>query len=366
MLLIAQIVLLSCTADDETDSSESDAVIVTFTIAMDKSLATRTYWGEDVKKEAEHEWENTIEYGQLQVLFYDDDNKFIGQLSDVTYLSLDASAAEEYSVVGKLKVDGVAEGSTLSGKVVLLANYDEAVANPAKGDAMSRISSNAFAYDSTAIKNKTKYIPMWGIQTYSFTVRNGMASDIGTIDMLRAMAKIRLKLNSDAYIDNEIVDQTYTLSNVYLDHYCTTGYTVPAGFDDKSMYDGNEFATKNLKTTTSFRGGQTTEDQLYFVQETDGKSYIVYMPEYPTGGSVPQIHFTLTKRADAKQTKDFIVQLKNYNESDGKPTGEGLEILRNTIYEYTVRRVINTSEVELTLLYQVQMWSNRSADITFN
>lgn len=366
MLFIAQIVLLSCTADDETVSSESDAVVVTFTIAMDKSLATRTYWGEDVERDVEHEWENTIEYGKLQVLFYDDNNQFIGQLSDITYLSLDATATEEYSVVGKLKLDNVVDGSKLSGKVVLLANYDEAVANPTKGEAMSLISDNAFSYDPTAIKNRTKYIPMWGIQTYSFTIQKGMASEIADpIDMLRAMAKVRLKLNNEKYIDEDIVDQTYTLSNVRLDHYCTNGYTVPEGFADASSYNDNVFATKNLKTIESFRGGQTKVDQLYFEEETGGKSFIVYIPEYPTGGNVPQIQFTLTKKDKPSETKDFIVQLKDY--SDGKPTGDGgLEILRNTIYEYTIRRVINTSEVELTLRYEVEKWKDRSADIIFN
>lgn len=367
MLFIAQIVLLSCTANSESVSSESDAVLVTFTIAMDRSLTTRTYWGEDVEREA-NEWENTIEQGKLQVLFYNDNNEFIGQLSDITYLNYSSSTSGTYQVVGKLSMDDASSVTSLSGKVIVLANYDDEVSGSAieKGAAMSLISDNLFSYDATAIKNQEKYIPMWGIHTLkNISIHKGMASDIGSIDMLRAMAKIKLRLNTIENEDNEIVADNYALSDVYLDHHSTNGYTVPEKFADATSYKESTFETANLTTLTSFRGGTTTEENLYFEADTAGQSYIVYMPEYPTGGTVPQIHFTLEKTTgnDKGKTNTFIVQLKDYQ--DGKATGDGLKILRNTIYEYTIQRILTNKEVTITLQYQAMAWTDGGGSVTF-
>lgn len=358
-LLTGQSMLTSCSTADEVVPNETTQMLVTFTIAMDNELTRSGIWGEDVEREAKMTWENTIEQDKLQILFYDEDNKLIGQLSNLVYLSGIDDGSGYYSVVGTLDLDGTYNTVTLSGKVVVMANYDSPISGTAiaKEADMSMIGDNTFSYDADAIKNRTKYIPMWGVKSFSnIILRKGIASDIGQIDMLRAMAKIRLQLSTEKNSDDEVVADDYKLSDVYLDHYSTDGYTVPTGFESATD-------TYNLPTLTSFNSGNTTESRLDFETDITDQSYIIYMPEYPTGGTVPKINLTLYRNKD-QATKQFIVELKNY--TDGYATGGGLEILRNTIYEYTITKVIDTSEVQLTLRYQVQKWDTRSNEITFD
>lgn len=364
-----QCLLLACSADDEKQAVASTSIQLSFTLATDENL-TRTYWGEDVSLKAQQAFEDHIEKDKIQVLVYDSSNTLIGQLQNLICLNGDGTdtdiAENVCKVIGTLQADAAVNINSFSGKVVILANYDAPVsgADVERDATLSNISANQFAFDDAAIKARTKYIPMWGIHSFSgIRLQANRCVDIGTVNMLRAMAKIRLRLSTEKNSDGEIVADDYEMSSVYLDHYATNGYTVPNGFDDTSNYSGGTFDTENLLTLNSFKGGDVAEEQLYFEEDTTGQSFYVYLPEYPMGGTVPKINFTLNRLKD-KETKSFIVELKAYD--SGYATGAGIEILRNTIYQYSITKINGLEKVPLTIKYQVQKWNTRSSEIIFD
>lgn len=355
---MAMLVFASCSSSDEV-SSEADgdmgSLQLTFTISMNHVTASRAdTWGDnDYPTQTANEWENSIAWGKMQVLVYNENDKLLGEVENVRYSRLSSDDNNIYEVLGSLKVDtvNVKEGK-LNCKMVVLANYDEKIANMNVGDDISAIKDAAYGYDPEKIANRSAFIPMWGVQTYNdnnsetqykaLTIERGKRINVGNIDMLRSMAKIKVALDDETY-------EGYRIEKVTLSNYNQKGYIIPAGYDattTKSLYYESTTDSPVSFNPYESKAGKTIGFEEDEESGSERKSYIVYVPEFSTSsdeskntgslsdGTDPCIDLWIAPLTDETNTKQYRVQLRPY--SDGKPTTNVVNLKRNTIYEYTV------------------------------
>lgn len=359
-LLFAVLSFCSCVYDDEsaTDGGEVQTMQVQFTISMDNldNVTRAGTWGDsDYDAETATTWENAIQVGKLQVLVFSSADKYIGSVGNVSYGRRSGSENNIYDILGTINIDeSLLTDGKLSCKFVVLANYDNAVSGLSAGDDLSEIKDEIFSYNATAIANRTTCIPMWGVQTYTdsntdtqykpLTLKKGERTDAGEIFMLRAMAKIRVKLGTS-------LSGSYKLSNVSISDYATKGYIVPAGYNvsaTKSLY----YASDATSSDISFNpyADSEADASLNFQAESDG-SYIVYVPECNTADIGAHVNLTVTSKTKATDTKSYKMKLSSYD-STGKSTSTGIDLVRNTIYEYTI-----TDLERLSIAYKVMPWT---------
>jgi len=352
----------SCIMESGICQGERESIEIKFTLAMTspepQTRAGGGTWGDDdYEKESASRWENAIEYGRLQVLVYDLNNAYIGQLSDISY-SRRSDEDNIYDIIGNLSLgETFLQEGKLSCKLVVFANFDAAIPEQAEGSPLSNIKNSEYSYDYPGISGRTSYIPMWGVQSYSddnteaayksLPVERGRRSDAGEIFLLRSLGKLRVSLS------NTLWDEGYRLSTVNISDYNKTGYIVPSGYTSSStktlFYSGDvsplSFNAKSSKMGTG----------LPFEEEIEGKSFIIYLPEHLTSatssGTDPFISLSVTSEGDAQNTRSYTIWLKQY--SGGSPTGDPLSLTRNTVYDYTISALS-----ELKVDYSVMPWTD--------
>lgn len=349
---------MACVTDDLTTdcSSDKETMQIQFTLSMSGGKTRATTWGDKYDDEAASVWENTINEGQLQVLLYDNSNKLMGEVQNLTYVRHTGETDNNiYDIVGDLTVDVIGENtSTLNGKLVVLANYESTVATT-KNSSLDAIKQQEFSLDG--INGNTKYIPMWGVHTLSnLTLVKGERADAGTIYMLRSVAKVRVALD-------DATAQNYTLAAPTLSDNNTQGYCEPSNFTAvaETTELGYESSGSDGYLTCFNPNATSAGTNLAFNPITEGKSYVVYVPEYKYNDGKPTISVTLTpKEGTYDSEKTATIELKKYK--DGTATGTGLDIVRNTIYDYIITV---DKKVSPTLQYQVMVWETGGGEIIF-
>lgn len=361
---------VSCSGDDDMQGDDTRKIRIKFTLTMDDRQADSRAgtWGDnDYDTETAATWESTINYGKLQVLVYSMkegyENTYIGEVSDLTFSRLNSGS--QYTIVGSFLAN-IGSGyfdadGNLPCKLVVFANYDSTIGTQAAGADISAIKETTYNYSAAGIAAHTSYIPMWGVRTYTdedgeykpLTLETKTKIDAGEIFMLRSMAKIRVKLN-------DYVAANYTLSNVTLSNYSYLGYIMPAGYsisDTEKLYHADQTADDQPATFNPYLSNNSRLS-LAFTEEEEGKSFVVYVPEFETtaddtGATDPYIALTLTPVNLAQSPLEFSIQL---NKDDGTPQ----RLVRNTVYTYTI---VGT---DLAIEYQAQSWDDKGGNITFD
>lgn len=209
LLLLVSALANGCTADISRDPGMQEPVSVVrlrIDVVLDNSLSTRTPEGPyDPGTILENYID--IENRDFRVLFFDrpeDDgtpNKYIGTFKNSTINVTDETNRKKYSIEGE--VDNSMLAACKNGlKVVLLANWKE---YPAVAVDMTTINdlATASSFDFNIAEDikvdETHHIPMIGIldkEKLEFT-NNGdiLVSNLGTLHMLRAYAKIEVTLS---------------------------------------------------------------------------------------------------------------------------------------------------------------------------
>lgn len=373
-ILIASLLVLSCS--DGTDETKNDfasgKMLIKFTISMGtNSTITRSgTWGDDdYDKSSATYWENSIQVGHLQVLVYDKDNKYIAQVSDLSYhrhADEDGNTYNNiYDILGMLSLsdDHVDSDGTLECKLVVLANYDSAIPEQTEGALLADMggSNNSlirYHYSADNIAAHTSYIPMWGVKTFTgsnaLKLKVGTQTQAGEIFMLRAMSKIVVSLADD-------VTEEYTITSAKLSNYNYLGYIVPKEFssvDETSQLAYN--ATDGTNPLSYNPYTSKANSSLSFVEETAGKRFVLYVPEYATteddnGNTTPQIILTLQDKDGYTLTPDYAINLRRYDDGVAK---EVLSLVRNTIYNYTITGAKSVK-------YQAIDWNDKGGEVVF-
>lgn len=315
--LLSLFSLASCSRNDEVAVAEGEEskVYVTLTLSINgEEVGSRATWEDNDHPEDGNEWENTID--DLQILIYDANNNYVGKVEDLIQL-LDG----RYS--GTLS-DAEWTGNT-NYKIMAFANCPS-IDNP----------SNINSLDYT--RANVSYIPMWGVTTTTFDLTLGESDDIGSIDLLRAMAKVEVIMDAE----------DYTIDNISVDKSNPQGYCLPLGYNsvaetDKLDMEGTSPASFHPYTTDT-----------PIEKKQDGKYYI-YLPEYDNSTDAAKIQVTVNDETYDLEFKDY--------ENGAPKDGTQYDIVRNHIYRYTITGV---EDGELKLEYRVLLWDKVESAIGWN
>lgn len=313
--LLSLLSLASCSRNDEVAvaEEEEDKVYVTLTLSINgEEAGSRATWEDNDNPEDGNKWENTID--DLQILIYDANNNYVGKVEDLIQL-LDG----RYS--GKLS-DAEWTGNT-NYKIMAFANCPS-IDNP----------SNINTLDYT--RANVSYIPMWGVTTAQFNLTPGVSEDIGSIDLLRAMAKVEVIMNAEGY----------TIDNIAVDKSNPNGYCLPNGYNSVSETDRLDMEGETPASFNPYTS-ETPESKA-----EDGQHYI-YLPEYDNSTKPAKIQVTVNNETYELEFKDYV---------NGAPTGDPYDIVRNHIYRYTITGV---NDGKLIIKYKAMPWELVTSEIGY-
>lgn len=226
-------------------------------------------------------------------------------------------------------------------------------------------------------------IPMWGVATpQSITPKAEKTYDLGSVNMLRAMAKIEVKMSAD-------LKDKYELLNVELMHSQTSGMLTPrtatggdaSGFGSTPEVTGDMNGKEELISVNIPTDGEdfsTLPIRFYQPQDETGVFYLI-CPELPKGEETDDLQDTHTNRPhmhvriESLDTEAgigtfplFFATQRQTTETDEAGNEHAVthltpfDVLRNHHYVFTI------TGVESGLQYKVEQWEDRESNIEFN
>ena len=354
MAWLGCIALVSCDQGD-TNAGEAEANI-TLTLCLkgaDKNSNTRmgqpfvkpqASRGEgDETKDPGTEMENSIDFSRFHVVFYDANQQMAGILQNMVLVHLGGNI---YRLTGSLPVSNkVLVGNHFVGKMVVYANFDMTSDDLKKGYNDKIIAQKAFDYEANP-----KYLPMWGVQKVDFTLAAGKRQDFSDIDLLRAVAKVKV------YLSNDMKKNGWSIHSMQLFNYNNKGYCMPGKY-------------KDCEQTASL----THEEFEHFFNsiQTSGITMIddvpIYLPEYQNNGQVDAdkcvIKLKLARNGTVEsdtsgKEKEYTLRFIDYTDTGAEGTTIN-DIVRDHYYIFEVYKGSNGQNlVKLT----VRKWNVRDHD----
>lgn len=202
--------------------------------------------------------------------------------------------------------------------------------------------------------NAKARIPMWGIREVTISSDNDVNNF--SMDLLRAMAKVRVSLSDDLY------KQGYRLTWVDMNRTHTQGYLVAQDGQAVRLADGvittnyNSDTDVGIPRAAAAPGGDVLNN-LSFVQIEGSKSHVFYMPEYVNTDA------TSGNPLEATQQTAMTLQVKKLENGDWNtaknitfggqypqlyfadyslgtlPTQSTWDVIRNDFYDYTITHI---------------------------
>lgn len=325
--------LSSCVFDDEDIVPEQDSVMVTFSVDVKAPSATRAdanTWGDNTDDDQTNDYpevvgnslENRVDLSTLHVLAYHSDFSFAKELPILARQEVDGKATF---------VCGMPKSMPFEARKVYRFIL---IANSTNNNYSYGYKDDAPNLGSLIYSNIQSTIPMWGIKTYTFP--DEKPSDnllrMGSVSMLRATAKIGVKLSP------EVKSEGYSLKEIKLNYANACGYCVPTDWNHADTY-----FTESLMHDQAFRpntaaGLATGINAMAYGTSTDG--YYIYVPE-TANDSADQLALavTLTDGNGGEVEFEYENGIKFEEYSEGVPSGNIFNIVRNHFYDYTITEV---------------------------
>ena len=343
-------ILLSCSIMDDGPDALSlpggSTAQVAFTLKLDKAQpATRTTWGDDYDSQPGTGYENRID--QLQVVLYSTDSN--NAAYPLHNLWQETSSTQEggqdtYTFVGSIDTNDAGSPRPGKYKIMVFANCTDLTNNE------TNLGNLAYTYTY----NNSPAIPMWGVTTATLTLRPGERQTLTEgIDLLRAVAKVEVQLQ-----DNDDT-QGFSLTGVTISKANQQGYCLPLDYDKVATTAAlNREEETGITTFHPYPNSATTTDLAF---TNDGNNtYTLYLPEYDNGTGNTPATLSVTVADEDNQTETYTLEFKNY--TNGQPTGEAYNIVRNHLYRYTITKIDNG---QLTVQHQVMPWDKVTSGITY-
>lgn len=343
-------ILLSCSIMDDGPDALSlpggSTAQVAFTLKLDKAQpATRTTWGDDYDSQPGTGYENRID--QLQVVLYSTDSN--NAAYPLHNLWQETSSTQEggqdtYTFVGSIDTNDAGSPRPGKYKIMVFANCTDLTNNE------TNLGNLAYTYTY----NNSPAIPMWGVTTATLTLRPGERQTLTEgIDLLRAVAKVEVQLQ-----DNDDT-QGFSLTGVTISKANQQGYCLPLDYDKVATTAAlNREEETGITTFHPYPNSATTTDLAF---TNDGNNtYTLYLPEYDNGTGNTPATLSVTVADEDNQTETYTLEFKNY--TNGQPTGEAYNIVRNHLYRYTITKIDNG---QLTVQHQVMPWEKVTSGITY-
>ena len=327
-VIAAAALLLSCAAavscSDEPDSGGKD-VEVTFMLSLDSMRATRAAgsgWDDYSPSVPGSAAENAVSPEDLAIKVCDAGGVVIADVADVRLRRLSES---EYAVTGTWRD---------SGALIARAKKVMVIANSGHRAASADIAALSFVRDSIG-----GYIPMWGVAELP-PLSPGERNDIGTVSLLRAVAKVAVGLRSD------MKQRGYSIASATVNNANTRGYCLPLGYASVMYTSQLDFAS-----TPRFFASPTSHAAI-------GGDGTAYLAEYDnTSATAEPSTITVVLNRNGAYEGTYTLLFRGYD-SDGAPTGAPFDIVRNHLYYYTLYK--SSDQMEITL--SVRPWNVRQHD----
>lgn len=284
--------------------------------------------------------ENSIDFSRFHVVFYQTNQQMAGILQNMVLIH---EGGNIYRLTGSLPVSNkVLVGNHFEGKMVVYANFDMSSEDLQKDYNHTDIAQKAFDYEANP-----KYLPMWGVQNVNFTLAAGKRQDFSDIDLLRAVAKVKV------YLSSEMKNNGWSIHSMQLYNYNDKGYCMPGKYTD-------------CEQTASL----THEELEHFFnsRQTSGITMIddvpIYLPEYQNNGQVDAdkciIKLKLARNGiveqdDSGNEKEYTLRFIDYTDKGTEGTTTN-DIVRDHYYIFEVYKGSNGQNlVKLT----VKKWNVR-------
>lgn len=351
MAWLGCIALVSC---DQGDTNEGEAEAnITLTLCLkgaDKNSNTRmgqpfvkplaSRGDGDETEDPGTEMENSIDFSRFHVVFYDANHRMAGILQNMVLIHMGGNI---YRLTGSLPVSNkVLVGNYFEGKMVVYANFDMSEDDLQKGYKDEIIAQKAFDYEA-----KPKYLPMWGVKKVAFTLAAGKRQDFSDIDLLRAVAKVKVNLS------NEMKNNGWSIHSMYLINYNNRGYCMPEKYAECEQTASLTHKEFSHFYDTKQSGGITLTDNVP-----------IYLPEYQNTGRNEAdkciIRLKLesngnVERDDSGNEKEYTLRFIDYTDTGAEGTTTN-DIVRDHYYTFEVYKGSNGQNlVKLT----VRKWNVR-------
>ena len=343
-LLIVSIISASCVFDAERCGIYvNEQYDIMFTVALEDH-STRATWGDDYTSETGVTFDYRIIPDNLDVVVFTAEGERLGVISDLYYWPSNAEQTE-FKFVGQLPQEFIThlvanEESSSNYRFMVFANcYDNT----------SSEENITFNQAQLNPANEASAIPMWGVKEVDVTQlysRNNI--DIGDILLLRAAAKIEVKLS------NELKQKkTTTIHSATLKYYNQTGYVVPNGWMQAS-------STTSIDQEKCVRVYRHAAVNMPLIKDEATGDYYVYITEYDNINYLGERNkISLEFNVDG-QIKYFEDAISFCNYKNGEPVENShYNIVRNHIYEFEILSIAGSN---LTLEYTVADWTSEDWD----
>lgn len=349
MAWLGCIALVSCDQGD-TNAGEAEANI-TLTLCLkgaDKNSNTRmgqpfvkplASRGEgDETENPGTEMENSIDFSKFHVVFYDANHRMAGILQNMVLIHEDGNI---YRLTGSLPVSKkVLVGNHFEGKMVVYANFNMSEADLQKDYNDTDIAQKSFNYEANP-----KYLPMWGVKKVDFTLAAGKLQDFSDIDLLRAVAKVKV------YLSNDMKKNGWNIHSMKLINYNDKGYCMPIKYAECK-----QTASLTHEEFEHFFNSRQTSDILM----TDDVP--IYLPEYQNNDKEDAdkciIKLKLARNGIVESDKEYTLRFKKYTDEGTEGTTIN-DIVRDHYYIFEVYKGSNGQNlVKLT----VRKWNVRDHD----
>lgn len=337
LLLMLGILAASCVFDAEECVMPADEPrSIMFTVSLDNQRTKADTWGDEYASENGVPFDYRIIPEDLRVVVLAHDGTRVGTIEDLGYWPLNESHTE-FQFMGQMPA-GFAEyfnehTDNLNYKFMVIANC---------GDNLTGEHYITYSHSQLDPSSDDASIPMWGVKEVNlYSLMNDQSMDLGDIWLLRAAAKIEVKLS------DHLKTKDTKIESATLKYYNQTGYALPEGWSNVSD-------TKRLNQENCIRIYRHTAVNLPFIKDEVTGDYYVYVTEYDNKNYAEErnkisLDFTIND-----VSKSFTDAISFCNYSGGKPQeGSDYDIVRNHIYEFEILSIAGDN---LVLEYTVAEW----------
>lgn len=325
--IVMVVMVMAACSDSDDDAVGMNDVSVAFTLTVADAATTRggenEGWDNYNPGQDGILNENSINTNDVVIAIYDGEGKWVDNVEDlrVTKISDTSGSGTTYAITGVWR--NAKQNVEKAKRVMVMANCNTS--------AWSEPSTLTYNIDTET----RKYIPMWGVVAIPATLTLGKQNQLPNIQMLRAMAKVSVKLRTD------MAAYGYTISSMTVNNYNTQGYCVPRTFNEVDN-------TTDVRFANSLNVLNSHADKIALPTTAP-----LYLPEYDNSGTNPAT-ITVNLNRNGKPEGSYTLEFRQYD-TDGKPTGTPYPIQRNHYYEYWIYK--ETGKIIVTL--HVRKWNRR-------
>lgn len=318
--------MMAACSDSDDDAVGTEDVSVAFTLTVADATSTRADndgWDDYSPGQDGILNENMVNTDDIIIAIYDDQGNKVDNVEDlrVTKISDASGTGTMYAITGVWR--NAKPNVERAKRLMVMANCNTSVwSDP-----------STLTYD--LLPEERKYIPMWGVVKIPATLTLGKQNKLHNIRMLRAMAKVSVKLRDD------MTDYGYAIGSMTVNNYNTKGFCVPKTFNEVDN-------TSDVRFANSLNVLDSHADKIALPITAP-----LYLPEYDNSGTNPTT-ITVKLNRNGKLEGTYTLYFRNYD-SDGKPTGPTYPIQRNHYYQYLIYK--ETGKIIVTL--HVRKWNRR-------